>query len=150
MYYFTKWDVLIVDDKSDVLALTKLAMQDLEVYGLPLMLHMAQTKDEAIEMLHKSPDLATNLALALVDIVMETDTAGLELCHHIRENIGNRLTQLFIRTGQPGLAPETTIIDQYEINGYFTKAEATEKKLYSLVTSGVRQFLWSYMAHKLT
>lgn len=145
MYYFTKWDVLIVDDEPDVLALSKLAMEDFEVYGLPLALHTAQTGAQAIELLHESIDLSTNLALAFVDVVMETDSAGLDLCNHIREDIGNRLTQIFIRTGQPGLAPERSVIDQYEINGYFTKVEATEDKLYSLVKSGVRQFLWSHM-----
>ncbi|MEM7802606.1 MAG: hypothetical protein AAF633_25660, partial [Chloroflexota bacterium] len=51
-----------------------------------------------------------------------------------------------IRTGQPGIAPEKTIIDQYDINGYFTKAEATEEKLYSLVKSGVRQYVWAFAA----
>ena len=146
MYYFTKWDVLIIDDEPDVLTLSKLAMEDFEVYGLPLALHTAQTSAEAIELLNDSLDLSTNLALAFVDVVMETDTAGLALCNYIREDIGNRLTQIFIRTGQPGLAPERSVIDQYEINGYFTKVEATEDKLYSLVKSGVRQFLWSHMA----
>ncbi|MEZ4735549.1 MAG: hypothetical protein R3E79_51310 [Caldilineaceae bacterium] len=123
-------------------------MTDFEVYGLPLVLHTAQTKAAAIELLEEQPELALNLALAFVDVVMETDTAGLMLCHYIREEIGNRLTQLFIRTGQPGLAPERTVIDHYEINGYFTKLETTEEKLYALVKSGVRQFLWSHTAQR--
>ncbi|MEM7132280.1 MAG: response regulator receiver protein [Chloroflexota bacterium] len=146
MYNFTKWDVLIVDDEPDVLALSKLVMADYDVYGLPLVLHTVPTKADAIEFLHRDDDLATNLALAFIDVVMETDSAGLELCNYIREDIGNRLTQIFIRTGQPGTAPEREVINQYEINGYFTKVDATEEKLYSLVKSGVRQFLWSHMA----
>lgn len=146
MYHFTAWDVLIVDDEPDVLTLSELAMEDFAVYGLPLVLHTAQTKAEAIALLEETPDLATNVALAFIDVVMETDSAGLELCNYIREDIGNRLTQLFIRTGQPGLAPERTVIDEYEINGYFTKLDTTEEKLYSLVKSGIRQFLWSHMS----
>lgn len=146
MYYFTQWDILIVDDEPDVLTISKLAMEEFNVYGLPVVLHTAQTKAEAIVLLNETPDLATNLSLAFVDVVMETDAAGLELCHYVREDIGNRLTQIFIRTGQPGLAPEKEVIDQYEINGYFTKLETTEEKLYALVKSGVRQFLWSHMA----
>ena len=73
------------------------------------------------------------------------DTAGLELCDYIRETKGNKVVQLFIRTGQPGVAPERHVIDHYDINGYFTKAEATEDKLYSLVKTGVRQYL-SFLA----
>jgi hypothetical protein len=47
--------------------------------------------------------------------------------------------QLFVRTGQPGVAPEREVIDRYEINGYIAKVEATEDKLYSMVKSGIRQ-----------
>jgi hypothetical protein len=82
-----------------------------------------------------------NVAVAFIDVVMESDTAGLELCQYIRETMGNKTAQLFIRTGQPGVAPEREVIDRYDINGYFTKAEATEDKLYSLVKSGVRQYV---------
>lgn len=146
MFFFSSWDILIVDDEPDVLALSALTMNDFEVYGLPLTLHMAQSKRDATKLLHESPDLATNVAVAFIDVIMESDIAGLQLCETIREEIGNRSTQIFIRTGQPGLAPERTVIDNYEINGYFTKIEATEDKLYSLVKSGVRQFLWSYLA----
>src|SRR5262249_47384069 len=64
----------------------------------------------------------------------------------LREEHKNRITQLFVRTGQPGMAPERTVLDRYDINGYFTKVEATEDKLYSLVKSGVRQYLWSVAA----
>jgi hypothetical protein len=86
-------------------------------------------------------EVGCSLAVAFIDVVMETDRAGLELCEFIRKDMGNRLTQIFIRTGQPGVAPERQVIDTYDINGYFTKVEATEDKLYSLVKSSVRQFL---------
>jgi CheY-like chemotaxis protein len=136
-----KWDILLVDDESDVLSVSKLAMRDFEVYGRPLDLHTAASKAEALEILSKETKWLSTLAVAFIDVVMETDTAGLELCQYIRDDLNNNITQLFIRTGQPGIAPERAVIDRYDINGYFTKAEATEDKLYSLVKSGVRQFL---------
>lgn len=146
----TSWPVLIVDDEPDVLSLSKLVMQDFTVYGLPLELHTAKSKADAIRLMENKliPVLPVvpppRVAVAFIDVVMESDTAGLELCEHIRNTMGNKIVQLFIRTGQPGVAPERKVIDRYDINGYFTKAEATEDKLYSLVKSGVRQFL-SYM-----
>jgi CheY-like chemotaxis protein len=141
------WPVLIVDDEPDVLQLSKLIMQDFTVYGLPLKLYTAESKAQALDLIHKEliPALSTitppNVAVAFIDVVMESDTAGLELCQYIRETMGNKTAQLFIRTGQPGVAPEREVIDRYDINGYFTKAEATEDKLYSLVKSGVRQYV---------
>ena len=144
--FVSEWEVLLVDDEPDVLAISKLAMQNFDVYGLPLKIKTAASKAEALEYLHSRPDRhapVSFLAMAFIDVVMENDSAGLELCQAIREEMGNQNTQLFIRTGQPGVAPERTVIDRYDINGYFTKAEATEDKLYSLVKSGVRQFYWT-------
>lgn len=141
-----EWEVLVVDDEPDVLAVSRLAMKDTKIYGAPLKLHLCQSKSQAMELIETKADLLPALAVALIDVVMETDTAGLDLCSYIREERKNQLTQLFIRTGQPGIAPEREVIDRYDINGYFTKAESTEDKLYSMVKSGVRQYYWSAFA----
>lgn len=144
--FFTEWEVLIVDDEPDVLLTSRLAMKKFTVYGLPLKIHTATSRAEAIEFLQSRDDLRWMLSVALIDVVMETTSAGLELCEYIRGDMENRITQLFIRTGQPGIATERDVIDRYDINGYFTKVEATEDKLYSLIKSGVRQFLWSWVS----
>jgi len=146
---FDYWDILLVDDEPDVLSVTKLALRDVKVYDLPIRIHTAASKAEAIE---KIKQLAlegmpeTTLAVALIDVVMESDHAGLELCDYIRNTLKNWSAQLYIRTGQPGIAPERTVIDKYDISGYFTKVETTEAKLYTLVKSGVRQWFSIYYA----
>jgi CheY-like chemotaxis protein len=145
-----EWVILVVDDEPDVLTISRLALKSFDVYGLPLRVVTARSKAEAIEVLNttlKPPLGGTPLvAVAIIDVVMETDHAGLELCEYIREAMGNKLTQIYIRTGQPGIAPERTVIDRYDINGYFSKVEATENKLYSLVKSGVRQHYFTATA----
>ena len=138
-----EWEVLVVDDDPDVLAVSRLALRSVKVYGVPLKIHTCGSMAEAVELFNTKADLLPSLAVALIDVVMETDTAGLDLCRFVREERKNPLTQLFIRTGQPGVAPERAVIDRYDINGYFTKAEATEDKLYSMIKSGVRQYYWS-------
>jgi CheY-like chemotaxis protein len=140
-----EWEVLIVDDEPDVFTVSRLALKNVKVYGVPLKLHFCASRGEAVEFLQSRGDYAPVLAVALIDVVMETDTAGLELCRYIREERRNQLTQLFVRTGQPGIAPEREVIDRYDINGYFTKAEATDDKLYSMIKSGVRQYYWSIL-----
>lgn len=146
---FKEWEVLLVDDEPDVLEVSKLAMSRIEIYGLPLKIHTAASKAEALELFKKSPSLVPTLSVAFVDVVMESDEAGLELCQEIREGLNNDVTQLYIRTGQPGNVPEREVMDRYDINGYFTKTEMTADKLYSMVKSGVRQFLWSWGAQAL-
>src|SRR5919202_4434449 len=142
-----EFNVLIVDDDPDVLAVSKLAMRGFKPLNLPLQLYTASSKAEAIELIQRDlsipAGLGVDLAVALIDVVMETDTAGLELCDYIRNTLNNRFAQLYIRTGQPGVAPEREVIDRYDINGYFTKVEATEDKLYTIINSGVREAIFS-------
>src|SRR5262249_50707618 len=115
-------------------------MRSFTVYDIPLKIHTCTSKAEAIEFLNTKQALMPTLAVAFIDVVMETDEAGLELCQYIREVLKNRVVQLYVRTGQPGVAPERAVIDRYDINGYFSKVELTEDKLYSLVKAAVRQF----------
>jgi len=143
----TEWPVLLVDDDPDVLAVSKLAMKSFEIDGVPIKLFTATSKEEAVKLL-SGPLGSTALpyvAVAFIDVVMETDHAGLDLCRYIRETQMNRMTTIYVRTGQPGLAPERDVIDRYDINGYFSKAETTEDKLYSLVKAGIRQFDFASM-----
>jgi CheY-like chemotaxis protein len=139
--FFKNWVVLLVDDEPDVLQISKMVMRKLNVYGLPLKIYTAASKAEAIELFNDNLDVTSSLAVAFIDVVMESDSAGLELCEHIRKDLGNQLSQLYIRTGQADLFSETDVIDNYDINGYFTKVEATQSKLYSLVKTSVRQYL---------
>ena len=146
--------VLVVDDEPDVLSFTQLAMKNFEVFGLPVAVHTAESKAKAIELLESEfavqAQVGAKLNVAFIDVVMETDTAGLELCDYIRNTLHNKFVQIYIRTGQPGVAPERTVIDRYDINGYFTKVEATEDKLYTLTKSGARQAYYTGLSLALT
>src|ERR671926_113100 len=116
---FTKeWPILIVDDDPDVLAISELALRNVTVDGAALKIHRASSKAEAIGLLDSqlASQSGTTLAVALIDVVMETDDAGLQLCDYIRSTLKNRATQLYIRTGQPGVAPERAVIDRHDIN----------------------------------
>ena len=136
----THFNILLVDDDPDALSIFKLAMRDIKVLDLPLNILTATSKAQAIELLNQEESTFSQFAVAFVDVVMESNTAGLELCEYIREGMKNQRTQLYVYTSHPRIAPERAVLDQYDISGYFTKAEMTEYKLYSLVKSGVRQF----------
>lgn len=140
---YTHFNILLVDDDPDILTISKLAMRDIKVLDVPLNILTATSKAEAIELFNQEEGPVSQIAVAIIDVVMESNTAGLELCEFIRQGLNNQRTQLYIRTGQPGIAPERAVLDQYDISGYFTKAEMNEYKLYSLVKSGVRQFFSS-------
>jgi CheY-like chemotaxis protein len=85
--FIKEWEILLVDDEPDILSISKLAMRNIEVDGVPLRLHTAQSKAEAIQKIDSELTLEggfTSLSVAFIDVVMESDTAGLELCQYIR------------------------------------------------------------------
>jgi len=150
--HLSQFHVVLVDDEPDVHEISRLAMRHFLVYGLPIRLHSASSKAEAIEVLNSltlgRPDISM-ASVALIDVVMETDHAGLELCEYIRDVMQNRTLQIYIRTGQPGIAPERSVLDRYDIQGYVAKVEATEDKLYTLVKAGVRESYFTGLSHAL-
>lgn len=147
------WSVLVVDDDPDVLALSRLAMGRFRVFGLPLNLLMAAGRAEALAVvgpLLSSSGRGPPVAVALVDVVMDTETAGLDLCRRLHENSRHHATQIYIRTGQPGLAPELEVIRGHDITGYISKQEATEDRLFGLIRAGIRQYYLTDLASQLT
>ena len=112
--YLSPWKVLIIDDDEEMHAVTKLVLSSFEWEDIPLQFLSAYSASEA-ECLFKEHD---DIAVALVDVVMETDDAGLQLIKMIRDTLNNKETRLILRTGQPGQAPERRIIREYDISDY--------------------------------
>jgi len=81
-----------------------------------------------------------DIALALIDVVMETDDAGLRLVEYIRSELNNRMIRLVIRTGQPGVAPERFVIDNFDIDDYKDKTELTVQRLYTTVRTSLKSY----------
>jgi EAL domain-containing protein (putative c-di-GMP-specific phosphodiesterase class I) len=131
-----RWIVLLVDDEPGVHEITRLVLADTSFSGLPVELHSAYSASEARAFLEAHRDTA----LMLLDVVMETDDAGLRLVTHVREQLGNADLQIVLRTGQPGMAPEREVIPGYDINGYFLKTELVAQKLRSIVISSLRAY----------
>lgn len=130
------WRVLVVDDEPDVHAATRLAFAGMLYKGRAIEVMSAHTAAEGFATLQAIADVA----LVLLDVVMETDDAGLRLARKIREELDNQLVRVVLRTGQPGQAPERDVILQYDINDYKSKTELTSQKLYTTVISSLRAY----------
>jgi len=126
--------VLVVDDEPDVFILTKLSLKGLEHRGRKVDLLEVATGRDAVEAMRRNPDVA----LILLDVVMETNNAGLDACRRIREELGNSLVRIVLRTGQPGQAPERQTIEQFDIDGYLPKADLTSDRLYVTVRTALK------------
>ena len=130
------WPLLIVDDDEDVHLATEFALRGLSIVGRPLEFLHARSAGEAIEVLRGRPDVA----VILLDVVMEREDAGLEAVGRIRDELGLSAVRIVLRTGRPGYAPELDAVSNYDINDYKSKAELTRSKLFTTVTSAVRSY----------
>lgn len=128
------WRVLIVDDDEDVHVATDLALRRVAILGRSLHFLHAYSAAEARKVLLAESDIA----VVLLDVVMESEHAGLELVHFVRHDAGLKETRIVLRTGQPGYAPEIDAIRDYDINDFKTKAELTRPKLYATLTVAIR------------
>jgi len=132
----SSWKLLVVDDEQSVHDVTKLALKNFVYANKNLSIIHAYSATEAAKVLVQHPDIA----VILLDVVMEHDQAGLDLVKHIRNELCNPFVRIILRTGQPGQAPEQEVIINYDINDYKEKTELTLKKLFTTLVTALRTY----------
>jgi len=130
------WKVLIVDDEEDIHVVTKMALKRFVLDDKKLTFLHAYSAKEGKEVLEQE----TDIALVFLDVVMETDDAGLELARWMRQELKNKFSRIVLRTGQPGQAPEEQVIVDYDINDYKEKTELNRTKLFTTVFAALRAY----------
>jgi diguanylate cyclase (GGDEF)-like protein len=130
------WRVMIVDDDEDVHSTTTFALGNVDMQHRALEFVHAYSAAQARDMLQQEQDIA----VILLDVVMEQEDAGLHLVRYIRETLKLAEVRIILRTGQPGYAPEIEAIRHYDINDYKTKSELTRIKLYTTVAAAIRSY----------
>jgi signal transduction histidine kinase/CheY-like chemotaxis protein len=131
-----KWKIAVIDDDRAVHEGTRFALSDYSLNGQNLEILSAYSAAEGRALMRAHPDIAA----VLLDVIMETDIAGLDLVEYIRNDIKNETVRIILRTGQPGQAPERHVIVQYDINDYKAKTELTADKLFTSLTAALRSY----------
>ena len=129
-------EILIVDDNEDVHKITELILVDFTYQDYDFIISHAYSGKELREIMENK----NNVAIILLDVVMETDSAGLDAVKYIREDLKNEFVRIILRTGQPGKAPEDDIIRNYDINNYIAKTEGSVQKIYTALYSAIRSY----------
>jgi signal transduction histidine kinase len=126
----------VIDDEPAVHDGTRYALADYQLHGQGLEILSAYSAVEGRRLMRSHPDVA----VVLLDVIMESDTAGLELVEFIRGDLKNDTVRIILRTGQPGQAPERRVIVDYDINDYKAKTELTADKLFTALTAALRGY----------
>ncbi len=132
----TPWKVMIIDDDDEVHQVSIMVLADYTFEGRPVEIIQGYSGAACRNLMKKHPDTA----VLLLDVVMESDSAGLDAARYVREELNNYKVRIIIRTGQPGQAPEQHVMTSYDINGYVEKSDLTAQKLYSCLTVSLRAY----------
>ncbi len=127
------WEVLVVDDEKDVHSVTKLALASWRYKGRKLSFTHATSGREAISILRKKNEYA----VILLDVVMESELAGLEVAKFLRRRLNNDRTQIILRTGHPGTISEHEAAEHHGCNFYEPKSYVTSERLRSVMASAL-------------
>jgi response regulator RpfG family c-di-GMP phosphodiesterase len=130
------WKVLIADDEPEVHDVTRLVLGGFQFADRRLEFLSAHSAAEARALLLLHPDTA----VLLLDVVMESEQAGLHLVRSIREELDNPFVRIVLRTGQAGQAPEQDVIAEYDINDYKEKTELTATRLSTTMYAALRAY----------
>lgn len=130
------WKLLVVDDDDEVHEATLFALHGIRLCGRRLQLIQAHSAAEAAAIMGRE----TEIAVLLLDVVMESPDAGLRLIKRIRNDLHRTEVRIVLRTGQPGQAPELEVIRDYDINDYKTKAELTHTRLITTLIAAIRSY----------
>ncbi len=127
------WRVLVVDDDPCVLDVTQMTLEGMTVDGNPLSLTLLASASDALGALGQQ-----TFALVIVDVVMETQRAGLELVEALRADRRHALTQIVVRTGEPAACPEAVVVSDFEINDYWPKTEMRASRMRASIAGLIR------------
>jgi diguanylate cyclase (GGDEF)-like protein/PAS domain S-box-containing protein len=130
------WKLMVIDDEESVHQVTRMVLEDLTYDGRGLAILNGYSGEDARRLMSEHPDTA----VLLLDVVMETDNAGLDVVDYIRNELGNQHVRIILRTGQPGEAPEADVIQRYDINDYKEKADLTAEKLNTSIIAALRAY----------
>ncbi|MBU1221898.1 response regulator [Myxococcota bacterium] len=133
---FVPWIVLLVDDDPQVHTVTELVLKSFSYKGRTLEFLHAYSGSQAEEILTQNPDIA----VIFLDVVMEHSHAGLDLVNWIRTTANNQLVRIILRTGQPGEAPENSVMINYDINDYREKTELSAQRLITSLIAALRSW----------
>ena len=133
--------ILIVDDEPDYIHQMKETLEGLKRLNTNYVVHEACSKKEALEKLYACP----SMALVILDIKMETDSAGLDFVKEVRNQPKFDCLRIIPHTAEAGLAPQDMVIFDYDVDGYISKHETSPQQKLAWFVASLR----SYEKHHL-
>lgn len=130
------WTIVVIDDDLSILQTSIRILQEFTFEGRALSIITGTSGEQAKELISKNPDAA----IILLDVIMETDYAGLDVVTYIREEMKNEAVRILLRTGQAGQFDENEVFEKYDINDFLEKADLTSRRLKTAIKVALRAY----------
>ncbi len=130
------WKILIVDDEQDIHKIIKMIFDNHKIDDMNLEIFSACNSDEAIFLLKENSDIA----VALVDIVMETEDAGINCVRRIRNELKNDKIRLILKTGYPSQIPGPEILEAFDISMFKQETDLTTQIIIEMICTSIKEF----------
>jgi len=131
-----QWKILIIDDDPAILQTSIRILRDFtfESHGLEIITGTSGAEAKQLIAEH------TDTAIILLDVIMESDDAGLQVITYIRDQLKNLHVRILLRTGQAGQFDEDTVFEKYDINNFLEKADLTSRRLKTAIKGALRAY----------
>jgi len=130
------YTVLVVDDDVSIQEVTSIILEDFKHKDYELNLIYAKSEEETIKIIENTSDIA----VIILDVVMESYDSGFKIVKYIREVLKNPMVRIIIRTGQAGLISAKEAVVEYDINDYTDKTNLNSVELFSKVVLAIRTY----------
>ena len=127
---------MVVDDDTAIHDITEMTLRNFSYLGKKIEFLHAFSGQEAKKLIANHPDIA----VILLDVVMEHQQAGFEVVKYIRDELRNPLIRIILQTAQLEQAPERQIILDYDVNDYKEKRDISTKKLFTSLVTALRTY----------
>lgn len=125
--------LLIVDDDTEVLLATKMCLKRARYQDGRFAISTASSGHEAVETMRQDPDIA----VVIIDQIMEEDTAGLEACRRIREELRLSRPRLILRSGLAMVSDIPKDLESLSLTAVLPKGEMTPESILQQVTEAL-------------
>jgi len=132
----SRWTILIVDDEECIHENLEITLRDIEHAGRGVCFLHAYSASQARQIIEQYPEIA----VVILDVMMESDEAGLSFVRFLREETGNKNSRVLLYTGQPGIAPKREVSEEYVIDAYLDKNMSNNDDCYVAVRLALKSY----------
>jgi diguanylate cyclase (GGDEF)-like protein len=130
------WEILLVDNNAKLHDIVEKSFDEIFINNKKVKMLHAHNAQEAKKLLEKNADIA----IAFIDIAMQTPEAGLELVNYIRHTLYNTSMRIIIIDSDDSPIPASDIIDHYDINDYKDKRCIESQRLFITIRTAIKQY----------